>query len=1306
MDFLEDEFSDTIGFKLNTDGKGIKIFKEKIDINLIKNKELNLFEISKNNKYFACSNGHTLIIDCVSKFSNLNTNDLKTFKVVNLTQIFFSNNDEVLFLLENNKLKYIDLLNYFNTKSFELNDYILDDPNFDDVKLISPSSIFSSLLLVQNSKNDLFLIKEKKIIKLSQNVAFFSWSIKGETIYYSSYDSLNVKSLNLIEIVSKEIEIDYLLEGPFFTNKKSWTLSFLKEIYYNTLIIAYHEKYSDSEPKIFLFLLEKKNSDYVLKNIDIMFSDEFEKKKNTFYFSSFIVTNIDNKYQFFTSSMLSCFYILKIENNFVKMIQQLEDSEKAQFPLDDETYDDTFPVGMSLSIDHTNTNNPTIFLNCLFDTGSMVSWEFFNKKETFDNYLEFKENLNNSPMKLNFLKIIDFFENKTEVSYNSTIYDLKKKNKDLAPIGNEDPFKSQSLNSFIKKENSQNHVNFFSNNVNSFSKEINLNSNNNSSAVFGSLGFDSFNQNKKDRLKKNDSNCISSLFENYANNSSLQNNSKSHKNVFNHCNIGDPSPFSNLNKNSKNDIFENKDVTKDSTPFAILNKNNKKSIFENNVKLNDSTSFFSKFNQSTNNNIFSTKNTLNTSDDNVSVLDKSDKSYTFPDSTLNKNLINLNNQNDTNVLTSSTINNQESVNDLNGSINFFANSNNKNSNVNNQKNTLGLFFPTKKDQNSMIINNVTNNFFENLDTKKDNIIFDDHKNTISSFSSEGLNENIKDEQNKSLDFFSKLNLNSKNTIDDQKPTNVFSSFKNFNQNNEKEVQLKDSNLFQNKTLNVFKSLDVFNNVESSTNPIQTSINNDIEVLKNSSLNKNGKNYTFGNSDKNVEFSLLETSDQKNKTGGNFIKSKNIPNNNYLNLNDVENKIEIQSCSFLKNSEAKSLLSTNILNPSLENNSDKLLFNQNKNFKELDYTSKTDFKLKEEKLKNTSNNAFFNNNKKENLFSNSIQNFTINNESGEASKNFTCKDKKASSLSLITNDQKICFPKNNQNKNICNIFSVSDEKKDNENNEKKKIDFKKFFQFFYLNDCTSKNLFSNNQISHNISNICTKTISHLDILEMNFQNLTDLMTIQMSNKEIFIPSSGDSDFSFLNIEYFNNIFKSKAFLTEKSKLIVSKLNKNKSCLIELEKSLESSHVQRIFIDKLLTNLFVHKDKSHDSKLEWKQLDFQSFLLRSKIRKKLVNLKTLENELSSIIMALKSNCVLDDYFIKNIKKIIYHFNLDIFKKNESIDLLTTNLSGLSDSNLLNSKVTEVDLKINFNHQIQYNKWQLVQLLNTQPNNVIIL
>ena len=402
MPFLEEVASEDLGFKLISSLAGIPIFDQGIDLDAVANDSLNLLVVGNISKVFACSNGSSIVLD---RLSALDTPEISPSKISlnnsGITQLALNADESKLLIVNNYKLQYIDVANYLSSGSED----VLSFPGFfevGDIVTVLPNPVLTESLLITTSSKQLYSIINSQLSLVDSNVTCTSWSLDGSSYYYTSSSSLDIQSSTKSVKITKEI-----LDDEEFQPGEFHSL-YVQEISPSTKwIVAYESNDSELDNhEIKSYVISRDPNEQVSAEVTDLAPPYGSVPRVATYYTAPLVNWVpETTLHFITSSIATDLgtIILKDKSSASSIIQS-EDTDRAQFPIDDDTGDDASPIGVAIDVTNVDTvvSQPCTGVEeaqglprllALLHTGRLVSWWVFDKRGLQNNSVNLSRSL-------------------------------------------------------------------------------------------------------------------------------------------------------------------------------------------------------------------------------------------------------------------------------------------------------------------------------------------------------------------------------------------------------------------------------------------------------------------------------------------------------------------------------------------------------------------------------------------------------------------------------------------------------------------------------------------------------------------------------------------------------------------------------------------------------------------------------------------------------------------------------------------------------------------------------------------------
>lgn len=403
-EFTTEEF----GFRLATSPEGIRVFDQGVDFGEEKDGPLRLLAIGNQSGYVACSNKSSLIVEKLSKFSQQDElahdfiDDLN-----NVTIIDFNCDESKLFILEDGLLKWLNMDDISVTgkvTSRSLKEFTLKNSGkLKDVLDFSPSPVYPNIMAIYNRNRELFLVQDGELIK-KENVSCFEWSLRGDILYFGLH---GLSAVHFI-VLGQENETNTAVSNPEIDDTNSVIVIKINELRYKShwLVIYKRNGDGDGDSDYECYVLINADKVSSCSQVDIAPSFGSLEHFGTYYVLPLFLWLPDKSYFFVSLSLSTEISVLEIDDKGnVNVISQLDDSERAQLPINEDTGEDELPIGFAIDIcsleivvmepckgvDRTLGTLPRIW--CLTHEGAMVSWWVYESPALKGNKLNLKKTL-------------------------------------------------------------------------------------------------------------------------------------------------------------------------------------------------------------------------------------------------------------------------------------------------------------------------------------------------------------------------------------------------------------------------------------------------------------------------------------------------------------------------------------------------------------------------------------------------------------------------------------------------------------------------------------------------------------------------------------------------------------------------------------------------------------------------------------------------------------------------------------------------------------------------------------------------
>ena len=389
---LDEVTSEHFGFKLITSSQGVKVFDSPIPFESVNSRDVSLFTIANINGYFACSNLNSIILESTKKLNDINNNNEEGFSMSSwqritdlndVTKLQFNADESKLNILDDGVVKYIDAENFPNVSQDSIKIVESSLPAGEKVTDIAISPTVASDILALAS-GSLYLNMEKRISNAEEVVEAFSWGINGKSIVYSSGAGVKVATLESgstagsYEIASQEDDQRVLV---------------CKEIGHHVYLVVFGGRELDPDDQDFLSTVIVCDENWGVKETyDTYVADPFGAPRIGTYYIETIHNwwSKDQTLAFITSAKASEISTIECLSDVpAKSLVHMNDTDKALFPVNEETDDDVSSVGIAVDLTAVDVTveNPCLGVDSatgklprlwnLTQEGTLIGWWVF-----------------------------------------------------------------------------------------------------------------------------------------------------------------------------------------------------------------------------------------------------------------------------------------------------------------------------------------------------------------------------------------------------------------------------------------------------------------------------------------------------------------------------------------------------------------------------------------------------------------------------------------------------------------------------------------------------------------------------------------------------------------------------------------------------------------------------------------------------------------------------------------------------------------------------------------------------------------
>lgn len=362
---IPEEFTETYGFHLDSHKDGVKLFDAPVDFgnSKIATLPLNLLAVGNIKKVYIASNTSQLVIGHVETLEE----DRKYVDLDLITIVGISADNEYVYVVTNGTLNRVST-----------DELLLGGQTFTEIAKdvkdfkVSPTVPGLTAALLEDGK--LNVLKDDDTVHSVENVEGFAWDLEGTAI----------------GVVTKEEIAVYKPDGEKLS-------SYTVEESYNDIAAIHSGQWllmsSPSPEDATYTLLSKDGSGF--NTLDVPLAPPFgEVERVQQMYSTHLQNWINGKTLALVSTALATeIASIEYDGEASKLIAHANDTDRAELPVDDESGDDTLPVGMAvdvtgttrvvkepcLGVEEANGVLPRLF--CLNNNGMLIAWDVFESRE-------------------------------------------------------------------------------------------------------------------------------------------------------------------------------------------------------------------------------------------------------------------------------------------------------------------------------------------------------------------------------------------------------------------------------------------------------------------------------------------------------------------------------------------------------------------------------------------------------------------------------------------------------------------------------------------------------------------------------------------------------------------------------------------------------------------------------------------------------------------------------------------------------------------------------------------------------------
>lgn len=366
MSEIPEAFTETYGFRLDGQKDGIKVFDEAVDFEnpVVSSLPLNLLAVGNIKKVYIASNAAKVVIGRVESLEE----DRKYIDLPNTTNVSINADNEHVYFVVDGTLKRAST-----------DDLLLGTQNLTDVlsevKDFKPSPTVPGLGAALLKSGGLSILNDGQTVHSIDDIDGLAWDIEGTAVGTVSKSSFAV----------------YKADG---SKSSSYTD---EENTYNALTPLSDGQWllmSSPTPEDAIYtLLVEEDSNFT--TFDVPLAPPFgEVERVLQLYATYLQNWIEGKTLTIVSTALSTeINTLQYDGQKSELIGHANDTDRAELPMDDDSGDDTLPIGLAIDITGTTrivkepcegveeANGVLPRLFCLNNVGNMVVWDVFESKE-------------------------------------------------------------------------------------------------------------------------------------------------------------------------------------------------------------------------------------------------------------------------------------------------------------------------------------------------------------------------------------------------------------------------------------------------------------------------------------------------------------------------------------------------------------------------------------------------------------------------------------------------------------------------------------------------------------------------------------------------------------------------------------------------------------------------------------------------------------------------------------------------------------------------------------------------------------
>lgn len=362
---IPEEFTETYGFHLDSHKDGVKLFDAPVDFgnSKVATLPLNLLAVGNIKKVYIASNTSQLVIGHVETLEE----DRKYVDLDAITIVGISADNEYVYVVTNGTLNRVST-----------DELLLGGQTFTemakDVKNFKVSPTVPGLAAALLENGTLNVLKDDETVLSFENVDGFAWDLEGTAIGVVTKDEIAVYKPDGEKLSSYTVEESYNDIAAIHSGQ--WLLM-----------------NSPCPEDATYTLFSKDGSGF--NTLDVPLAPPFgEVERVQQIYSTHLQNWINGKTLALVSTALATeIASIEYDGEESKLIAHANDTDRAELPVDDESGDDTLPVGMAvdvtgttrvvkepcLGVEEANGILPRLF--CLNNNGMLIAWDVFESRE-------------------------------------------------------------------------------------------------------------------------------------------------------------------------------------------------------------------------------------------------------------------------------------------------------------------------------------------------------------------------------------------------------------------------------------------------------------------------------------------------------------------------------------------------------------------------------------------------------------------------------------------------------------------------------------------------------------------------------------------------------------------------------------------------------------------------------------------------------------------------------------------------------------------------------------------------------------